>query len=237
MMLLYGIAIAALLWWLAQVYSRSDAAALAKAVKVVAGIAAIGAAVVLAGKGQFGMALLTGGIGAWALGWSGLDLPGFLRRSPGGMAGRFSRIRTAMIEMDIDHATGAMDGMVLAGGLAGRRFSSLDRAGLGGLHEECGTLDPDGMALLEEYLDRRFAGWREYAQGDRDTRTRVHAHAGVMTKEEAYQVLGLQPGASLDEVQKAYRTLMKKLHPDQGGTAYLAARVNQARETLLSRHR
>ncbi|HZH51584.1 MAG TPA: DnaJ domain-containing protein [Microvirga sp.] len=237
MMLLYGIAIAGLLWWLAKIYARSDTAALAKALKVVVGVIAIGAAVVLGAKGQFGMALLTGGIGAWTLGWSGIDLPGLLRRSSGGTAGRFSRIRSAMIEMDIDHATGAMDGMVLAGGLAGRRFSSLDRGSLGRLYEECSALDPEGTALLEEYFDRRFAGWREYAQGDRDTRTRVHAHAGVMTKEEAYQVLGLQPGASLDEIQKAYRTLMKKLHPDQGGTAYLAARVNQARETLLSRHR
>ncbi|KAB0268251.1 hypothetical protein FEZ63_06010 [Microvirga brassicacearum] len=58
-----------------------------------------------------------------------------------------------------------------------------------------------------------------------------------MSKEEAYQVLGLQPGASLDEIREAYRRLMKKLHPDQGGTAHLAARVNQAREVLLSRHR
>jgi curved DNA-binding protein CbpA len=58
-----------------------------------------------------------------------------------------------------------------------------------------------------------------------------------MTKEEAYQVLGLQPGASLDEIRQAYRTLMKKLHPDHGGTAYLAARVNQAKEVLLGRHR
>ena len=121
--------------------------------------------------------------------------------------------------------------------LAGRRLSSLDPQGLRQLYEECCAHDPQGVPLLEAYLDRRFSGWRENAQGDRDTRTRTQAHSGVMTKEEAYQILGLQPGASLDEVRKAHRTLMKKLHPDQGGTAYLAARVNEAREVLLGRHR
>ena len=72
--------------------------------------------------------------------------------------------------------------------------------------------------FLEAYFDRRFPGWREYAQGDGDTRTRTQT--GAMSKEEAYQVLGLQPGASLDEIREAYRRLMKKLHPDQGGTAH-----------------
>jgi hypothetical protein len=142
-----------------------------------------------------------------------------------------------MIEMEIDLGSGAVEGTVLAGSLAGRRLSSLDPAGLSRLYEECSALDPDGIPLLEAYLDRRFSGWRENAQGDRDTRTRTHAHSGVMTKEEAYQVLGLQPGASLNEIRQAYRTLMKKLHPDHGGTAYLAARVNQAKEVLLGRHR
>lgn len=238
MMLLLGIAFAALLWWLAKGYARSDKGAVTRALKVVGGIAALGAAVLLGAKGRMDMALFLGAFGAWALGWSALDLPGPWRRiMPGSTPARSSRIRSAMIEMEIDHATGRMEGAVLAGTLAGRRLSSLDHSALRRLYEECSALDPEGLALLEAYLDRRFAGWREDAQGDRDTRTRVHAQAGVMSKDEAYQVLGLQPGASLDEIQKAYRTLMKKLHPDQGGTAYLAARVNQARETLLSRHR
>jgi hypothetical protein len=236
MTLLYGIALAILLWWLAKVFVRSDTAALAKMAKTGGGVIALGGAAILGMKGQIGMALLLGSFGAWALGWNALDLPGPWRKSRGG-AGRFSRIRSAMIEMEIDHATGAVEGTVLAGSLAGRRLSSLDPAGLRRLHEECSALDPDGIPLLEAYLDRRFSGWRENAQGDRDTRTRTHAQSGVMTKEEAYQVLGLQPGASLDEVRQAYRTLMKKLHPDLGGTAYLAARVNQAKEVLLGRHR
>jgi DnaJ domain len=237
MMLLYGLAVAALLWWLSKAFVRSDTAAVAKALKVVAGVAALGVAAILGAKGQIGTALLLGSFGAWALGWSGISLPGPWRRNQGTSAGRFSRIRSAMIEMEIDHASGRIEGTVLAGAFVGRALSELDQMSLRRLHEECSAFDPEGVSLLEAYFDRRFAGWREYAQGDRDTRTRTHARSSVMSKDEAYQVLGLQPGASVDEVQKAYRTLMKKLHPDQGGTAYLATRVNQARETLLSRHR
>ena len=237
MTLFYGIAAVALIWWLAKAYARSDTKLVARAAKIIAGVAALGAAVILGMRGRIDMALFLGGFGAWALGWSALDLPGPWRRMKGAAAGRFSRIRSAMIEMEIDHATGAIEGTVLAGGAVGRRLSDLDRAGLSRLYEECSALDPESIPLLEAYLDRRFTGWREYAQGDRDTRTRTHAQAGAMSKEEAYQILGLQPGASVDEVRKAYRTLMKKLHPDQGGTAYLAARVNQAKEALLGRHR
>ncbi len=236
MMLLYGIAAAALVWWLLKVFARSDAAAVVKAAKIVAGIAALGAAAVIGAKGQIASALLVGGLGAWMLGWGGLSLPGPLGRFQK-VSGRYSRIRSAMIEMEIDHATGGVEGSVLAGAFAGRRLSSLGPGDLRRLYDECTALDSEGVSLLEAYLDRRFAGWREDAQGDRDTRTRTQAQAGVMTKDEAYQILGLQSGASLDEIRHAHRTLIKKLHPDQGGTAYLAARVNQAREVLMSRHR
>lgn len=238
MMLLYGIAIAALVWWLVKVFARSDAAALAKGLKAVSGIAALGGAVILGAMGRITMALLLAALGAWVLGWGNLDIRRILRgATAAGEGSRFSRFRSAMIEVEVDHATGLMEGTVLAGAHAGRRLAALDQSLLRQLHEECGAFDPEGVALLEAYFDRRFAGWREYAQGDRDTRTCTHTQSGVMTKEEAYQVLGLQPGAGVDEVRKAYRLLMKKFHPDQGGTAYLAARINQARETLLGRHR
>jgi DnaJ-domain-containing protein 1 len=102
---------------------------------------------------------------------------------------------------------------------------------------ECRAADPEGVRLLEAYLDRRFPHWREDAQGNGHPGAGPLPQPGAMTEEEAYQILGLQPGASLDEIRQAHRTLMKKLHPDQGGTTYLATRVNQAKEILLSRHR
>jgi DnaJ-domain-containing protein 1 len=232
MMLLYGLAAFVTIWWLSKVFVRSNTKAVAKAIKIGGGVAALGAAVLLGMRGRFDMALLVGAGGAWALGWSGLH-----RLRPWRKRGvdRISRFRSAMIEMEIDRRSGGISGSVLAGSLTGRNLGDLDQASLQALYAQCATLDPQGAALLEAYFDRRFPGWREHAEGNRNARTRPQP--GAMSKEEAYQILGLQPGASIEEVREAYRRLMKKLHPDQGGTAHLAARVNLAREVLLSRHR
>jgi DnaJ-domain-containing protein 1 len=95
-----------------------------------------------------------------------------------------------------------------------------------------GEIDEESRALLAAYLDRRDAGWREHAQADAAA-GRSSAPRGPMTHEEAYQILGLERGASTEDIVGAHRTLMKKLHPDLGGTNYLAARVNEAKDTLL----
>lgn len=233
--LLYGIAAVALVWWLSQKFAGANTTALAKALKVVGGIAAVGGAGLMALRGRIDMALLLGGLGAWLLGWSAMRWPwssGSAQRS----SGTVSRVRSAMIEMELDHDTGAMDGTVLAGSMTGRRLGTLDEAALAALLQECRRSDPDGVRLLEAYLDRRSPGWREHAQTDEHTRPGGEA-AGAMSEEEAYQILGLAPGAGPDEIRRAHRALMKKLHPDQGGSTYLAARVNQAKEILLGRHR
>jgi hypothetical protein len=95
---------------------------------------------------------------------------------------------------------------------------------------------PWPLNLLAAYLDGRNTGRREHAQGDANA-SRGRPASGKMTEQEAYQVLGIAPGASVDEISRAHRTLMKKLHPDQGGTTYLAARVNEAKDVLLRYHR
>jgi hypothetical protein len=234
-MLLYGIAAVALIWWLSKTFLRTDATALARALKVVGGIMSMGAAVLLGLRGRIDMAVLVGGMGAWLLGWSA-SLPGPLKNF-GQARRRTSRMRSALIEVEIDHSNGAIRGVVLAGTFIGRRLEDLDLPSLQRLQAECRIVDPDGLPLLEAYLDRRFSAWRENAHGDDNARASRQPQPGAMTKEEAYQILGLQPGASVDDIQRAYRTLMKKLHPDQGGTTYLATRVNEAKEVLLSRHR
>ncbi len=109
--------------------------------------------------------------------------------------------------------------------------------GLFGLYLLGQTL-PWPLSLLAAYLDGGEAGRREHAQADADAGPRAPPAAGSkMTEQEAYQVLGIEPGASMTEISRAHRSLMKKLHPDQGGTTYLAARVNEAKDVLVRNHR
>jgi hypothetical protein len=105
------------------------------------------------------------------------------------------------------------------------------------LRSACLGRDVEGGRLLEAYLDRRFPGWREDAERDPNLRGRADFQHGAMTEQEAYEILGLQPGAGPDDVRAAHRRLMKRLHPDLGGSTYLASRVNQAKDLLLDRHR
>jgi len=125
-----------------------------------------------------------------------------------------------------------MRGAVINGPHAG---TDLDRLDMTTLTTLVGEVDEESRALLLAYLDRRDPGWREHVEHDTAAGLRSRS-SGKMTDEEAYQILGLQPGASDDEISRAHRALMKKLHPDQGGSTYLAARINEAKEVLLRRH-
>jgi DnaJ-domain-containing protein 1 len=137
--------------------------------------------------------------------------------------------------MELDHDSGAMLGRVIAGRLAGTSLETLDRAALIAL---LGEVDSDSRDLLAAYLDRRDPGWRDDVKGDAAAGRDNRAASGTkMTEEEAYQILGIEPGASPQDITRAHRSLMKKLHPDQGGSTYLAARVNEAKDVLLRRHR
>lgn len=234
--LLYGLAAVVAFWWLMRAFSRSNPADLARLVKRIGGFALLGLAALLGMRGRIDMAILLGGAGAWLLGWSTpfSRIPGF-----GGnkSQGQVSRVRSAMIEMELAHDTGDLSGTVIEGPHAGRRLADLDEKALQELYDACRASDPEGVRLLEAYFDRRFTGWRQHTQGDGDAGARRETQSGAMTEEEAYQILGLQPGASPDDIRRAHRLLMKRLHPDQGGSTYLAARVNEAKDILLSRHR
>ena len=238
---LLGIAIAALLWWALKTFGRADPKALARLAKMAGGVAALAVAAVLGARGRLDMAALAGGAGAWLLGWSATP-PGWMARYlPAGFSARaggpVSRVRSATIEVELDQGSGEMAGTVIAGPQAGRPLSSFDLPGLLALRRECSARDVEGTRLVEAYLDRRFAGWREHAERDPDGGRRSDPERGPMTEKEAHEVLGLQPGAGPDAVRAAHRTLIKKLHPDGGGSTYLASRVNQAKDVLLDRHR
>jgi hypothetical protein len=227
--------VAIVLWAIGRGYLSASPMALARQGRQLAGVGALAVAALLAVRGRFDMGLLIGGVGAWLLGHDNLKVA--IDRWTGfGGAGK-SRIRTALLAVEVDPRSGTISGEVLAGPLAGRRLDQLTREELVSLLRLAQRGDPSAVGFLEAHLDRRFAGWREDFEFDADAGQGAAAKPSVMAPQEAYEVLGLQPGASAESIRAAYRSLMKKLHPDHGGTSYLAARINEAKDVLLSRHR
>ncbi len=231
-----GLLAVVLLWWQGRAYGKASPQVMARAARQAGGIMALAAAGLLMLRGRIEFALPLGALGAGLLGVRGFGMPDWARRTTA-TPGAQSRVRSALLEMMLDHDTGALKGIVLAGAFEGRDLDGLDEAELARLAQSCRQQDEDGLRLLEAYLDRRFPGRREAAQADAHARPGPPAQPGAMSEQEAYEVLGLAAGSGEDEIRGAHRALMKKLHPDQGGSTYLAARVNQAKDVLLSRHR
>ena len=149
---------------------------------------------------------------------------------------RSSEVETDFIRMRLDHDSGAMSGIVRRGPSEGRRLDELTRSELITLWRQCRVEDLPGANLLEAYLDRLMPDWRVDAQrtGSAGGGKGGGRAADAMTRAEAYEVLGLSWGAGESEIREAHRRLMMKLHPDQGGSTYLAAKLNRAREVLLN---
>jgi hypothetical protein len=146
-------------------------------------------------------------------------------------AGQRSRVRTSLIAMELDHDSGRMDGEVLAGPLKGRLLSALNEAETQTLYRHAIGLNDQSRALLEAWLDRNRNGWRE--RWDEKPQSQSRTSSTAMTKDEALAVLGIKTGATSDEIRAAHRRLMKQFHPDHGGSDYLAAKINQAKDVLL----
>jgi hypothetical protein len=153
-------------------------------------------------------------------------------------AGGSSSVETEWLRMQLDHETGTMDGTVRRGAFQGRRLHELAREELVQLWRDLRAADEASADLLEAYLDRLSPDWREASApgGDGAGRPRA-APADAMTVEEAYAVLGLAPGADEAAIKEAHRQLMMKLHPDHGGSTWLAAKINRAKELLLGGRR
>jgi hypothetical protein len=144
--------------------------------------------------------------------------------------GQKSTVSTMILTMELDHDTGTMAGTVLKGPFEGRGVSELSAEELKILHRTCVDARDQSAPLLEAWLDRNHADWRESWTGARTNESKA---SSAMTAEEALAVLGLKAGASADDVRRAHRKLMKDFHPDLGGSDYLAAKINQAKELLL----
>ncbi len=230
--ILLGLAVLLILLWSVKTLARADPKGLVRGARLAGGVAALGGAAFLVARGQVSIGIPLGLTGLGLLGWLPFGPASFGQRA-NKTGGQVSRVRSAFLEMELDHDTGAMNGRLLAGRLAGASLDALDVPTLVAL---LGEIDDESRSLLAAYLDRRSPRWREDAQSGAAAGEGGAARSGKMTEEEAYQILGLQPGASAEEIGRAHRVLMKKLHPDQGGSTYLAARVNQAKDILLRRH-
>ncbi len=171
-----------------------------------------------------------------SLGLGGLGSPG-TAGAGASRGGQTSSIRTRYLEMRLDHHSGRMDGQVREGPFAGQQLTDLSLEQLLRMLELYRDSDAQSAAVLEAYLDRERDDWRD-APG---------AHSGArgagrgggpapetrLTKQDAWAILGLEPGADAEQIRAAHRRLMQKLHPDRGGSDYLASQINAAKDMLL----
>jgi len=216
-------------------FTRANPKSLAKGVRYLgAGALVLGAAfflvrgivpaAVLLGSMAYG--LFTGGR-VWPGGWPHWHFP----QGGGASRDQTTRVSTEWIEMELDHNTGEMRGRVLKGAFSGKSLDTLSDADVNRLYQAV-EQDPETVRLLEAYLDRRFGpDWRTQASQE-ESRARSRS-SSAMSRDEAYRVLGLKPDATEDEIRAAHRKLMLNLHPDRGGTDYLAAKINEAKDVLL----
>lgn len=208
----------------------ANPAKVARRITIGGGIVLLLAAGALALRGLASVAVPLAMLGSWLL-WGSASGPwggGSAQKSPG----QTSRIVTDHLEMELDHDTGEMRGRILKGLFAGRNIESLTPVDMALLWQDCRNTDPQSAQIIEAYLDRVHPTWREdVARGESKM---GRGPGGRMTPEEAFEILGLAIGASEDEIRSAHRELMLKLHPDRGGSTYLAAKINEAKDVALA---
>jgi len=219
---------------LVRAFAFADKKTLVRALRYF-GVVALGTlAVLLAFGGRLAPAMFVGSV-AWGLATGGRVWPGGWPHYPGPSGsgprqGQRSSVRTPWVEMELDHDTGAMRGTVLKGAHAGKALDSLGRVDVLALYREAAGSDPETARLLEAYLDRTFgADWRDDAENQRSA-----AQSGsAMSRQEALKVLGLDDTATEEQIRSTHRRLMMQNHPDRGGSDYIAAKINEAKDVLL----
>lgn len=185
---------------------------------------AIGGLLTLFRRGVIGMPLIFIGLSWWRRNHA--------TRPVTSSGERKSTVRSAGLEMELDHDTGEIEGTVLTGRLKGARLSSLNEEEVLSLYQEFCS-DADSVSLLESFLDRYYPSWRENVDNDSFGKQESTSGFTGMSREEARQILGVEPGASQQEIHQAWRRLIKGVHPDHGGSAFLTAKINAAKDALL----
>ncbi len=228
--ILIGIVVLAALWLMARAFVAADPKKLAVGVKWVGGAGLGALALLMLVRGNFqvmgaalGMILplLVRWRRLWQMLFGGRSAPS---SGTGSTAG--SSLDTLFLRVALDHATGRMTGEVIAGRLQGRRLEDLSMAEAVALMAEAET-DPATVQVVESFLDREHPAWRETAGPP------PGGGSGSMSREEALKVLDLAEGASPEEIRDAHRRLMRTNHPDRGGSTYIAAQINRAKDVLL----
>ncbi len=212
----------------ARFYANANPQVLARQLRILGGVAAFAIALVFALRGSLGYAAPLAAFGFWLLfggggtGWGGATRPS---------VGQASRIETEFLEVALEHDTGRISGRVLKGQFAGRALEDLTPLETALLWQDCRFADPQSAQVLEAYLDRAHPSWREdmARTGGNDA-----SHTG-MSRAQALDILGLSEGASDDDIRRAHRDLMLKMHPDRGGSTFIAAKINEAKDVLLGR--
>lgn len=212
----------------ARFYANANPQVLARQLRILGGVAAFAIALVFALRGSLGYAAPLAAFGFWLLfggggtGWGGVAQPS---------AGQASHIETEFLEVALEHDTGRISGRVLKGQFAGRALEDLTPLETALLWQDCRFADPQSAQVLEAYLDRAHPSWREdmARTGGSDA-----SHTG-MSRAQALDILGLSEGASDDDIRRAHRDLMLKMHPDRGGSTFIAAKINEAKDVLLGR--
>ncbi len=226
---LLGVVALAVAVYGAQWFTRANPAILAHHVRNAAGALLLALALLLLVRGAVAPAGALAAAGAWLLGWMGHGGG----HGPFGAGGgsNTSRMTTDTLEVELDLDTGQLSGRVLKGMFLGRNIESLKPVEVALLWRDCQFTDPPSAQILEAYLDRRHPTWREdMARGESAMQG---GGDGRMTVKEAYEILGLSPGVSEEEIRRVHRELMMKLHPDRGGSTYLASKINEAKDVLL----
>lgn len=170
---------------------------------------------------------------SWRGAWAFRRPAGRGEGAEGAPPGAETMVETATLLMRLDHATGLMSGRVRAGGFAGRELAELGLTELLALLAECRARDAESVPLLEAWLDRVAPDWRAAEAWEEPSAGGAARRGGRMTREEALAVLGLAEGAGEPDIRAAHRRLMRGAHPDHGGSDWLAARINEARDALL----
>ena len=217
-----------------QAFLKASPGALASALKALVPVVVGVGGVLLMALGRAGVgAVMVAAALAW-LAATRLKRKGKAGRPPASKPPR-AMVRTAALEMELDQDTGRLEGVVLAGRREGKVLGQLTLPELTALYKELAG-DPETRQLLEAYLDSRFPVWRKNTKTNLGKGLRGAPGSGSMTKEEAYKVLGLEAGAAAADVREAHRRLMQRLNPDVGRSSLLAARIDEAKNVLLSNH-